>query len=435
MSKVEIGYEQNNHQREFHTDLESKFLHLSCGFGGGKSFGLAMKGFQLSYLNRNITGGCVVPSIAEYKKDLLPIFHEILESNRVRYRYHHTDKWFRFPWSKGTLQIATAERAIRGPNWGFCLFNELGQIEHARYKEGIGRVRVKGAPCPQVASSGTPEGTGHWIYEEFVDKPMKGSRIIYGDTRDNIKNLSQDYIDSLESSYDSIMLDAYLRGMFINMSASRFYYAYDPKRNLDKEICQIDGETIHVCMDFNVDPMTATLCHILPVTNASGLPLYDPYGQPLKRITAWGQIELGGTQGADTKKMAQALLSRGCHPDITIIYPDPAGNSRRTSGSSDVAILRQHGFTQIKFKNVAPMFRRRQLAVNNLLEKGLILIHPDAAKGLKRDLEAVEQDQVTLGKVKDNPKLTHFSDGLDYMVDVEFPLSGSKPDSRMNRIR
>lgn len=115
MARYKIKAKLNSHQREGIEDTTSKFLHLSTGFGGGKSYWCVLKNFQLSRMNRNIPGGCVVPSIADYKKDLLPLFEEILETNKVRYRYHKTDKWFRFPWSKGKLYIATAEKKSVDP--------------------------------------------------------------------------------------------------------------------------------------------------------------------------------------------------------------------------------------------------------------------------------------------------------------------------------
>lgn len=435
MKNLRVRYDKNEHQELFHSDDHSKFLHLNCGFGGGKSYGLVMKALKLSYLNRNIRGGVVCQSIADFKKDLLPLFEDILEENRIKYRYHKSDKWFKFPWSRGELQVASAEKKLRGPNWGYALANEVTLFEHERFKEIIGRVRVKHAPAPQIATSGTPEGTSHWLYERFVEKPMAGSRIIYGDTRANAKNLASDYIQSLMNSYDSVMLDAYLRGMFVNMNSSRFYYAYDASRNEDRNIFQVPGETIHVSMDFNVDPMTCTLWHLLDVTDEKGLPIRDAQGNTIQEALAFGQIMLGGPKGADTNMMAQALKARGCHPDDTIIYPDPAGNSRSTKGASDVQILRNNGFHQIKFKSAAPDFRKRQLNHNNLLEKGRVRIHPSNCPGLKKDYEAVEQDQVTLGKVKDNAKLTHFSDGADYFLDIVFPLSGHKPESRSIKYR
>lgn len=425
MGKYRIRYKRNKHQKEFANDVVTPFLHLSTGFGGGKTYSLAMKNFDLSRLNTGIAGGCVVTDIADYKKDLLPIMEEILDTNRIRYRYHQTDKWWLFPWSKGKLFIATAEKKIRGPNWGFCTFNEVTLMKHERYKEGIGRVRVKHAPFPQIASSGTPEGTDHWLYEQFVETPMRGSRIIYGDTRDNLMNLHEMYIPALESSYDEIMLDAYLRGMFVNMKGNRFYYAYDPKRNDSKAIERLIDEPVHVSLDYNVQPMVATLWHVLNLKNAKGIPLIYPSGAPMQKAVAFGQIVI--EDGADTMKMSEALEARGLDKETTIIYPDPAGKNRSTQGAPDNTQLRNAGW-QLRVKLSAPRFRKRQLAVNNLLGKGLIQMHPTECKALKKDCEAVTQDQATYEKLKDNPKLTHASDGMDYFVDIVFPLSGEKPN-------
>lgn len=432
---LKIRYKRNPHQREFHEDVATKFLHMSTGFGGGKSFAICMKSFQLAKLNKNIPGGCVVTSIADFKKDLLPLYEEILEENRIKYRYHKTDKWFRFPWTTAKMYVASAEKKIRGPNWGWAVLNEVTLMTHERYKEAIGRVRLKKAPRPQIASSGTPEGTSHWAYESFVDpdSAMKSSRIIFGDTRDNLENLNEDYIQSLELSYDEIMLDAYLRGLFVNMTGNRFYYAYDPKKNDNKSIVQYEGEEVHVSLDYNVSPMIATLWNIFPVRNERGVPLLQPDGKPYMKANAFDSIVI--EDGADTNKMCDAFAAYGLDPQTTTIYPDPAGRNRSTQGPPDNEILKTRGWYKIKVKLAAPSFRKRQLGVCNLLAKGMVQIHPIKCKTLKRDFEAVEQDKVTYEKLKDNPKLTHASDGADYMLDILFPLSGSKPEARSIKYR
>lgn len=433
MGKVFLKYKRNAHQAEFHEDIKTKFLHLSSGFGGGKSYALAMKNFNLMRVNPGIPGGCVVPSIPDFKKDLLPLFEEILDVNRVKYRYHQTDKWFRFPWSRGKLFIATAEKKIRGPNWGFATINEVGLITHERFKETIGRVRIKRTRFPQIASSGTPEGTSHWLHEQFVETPLKNSRVIYGDTRDNLENLHDDYIQSMLDSYDPIMLDAYLRGLWVNMKGSRFYYAYDPKKNENASIEQIEGAPVYVSLDYNVAPMVATLWNVVYISNKAGVPLLDATGRQVRKARAFDQIVI--EDGAETAHMARALHNYGLDPDTTYIYPDPAGKARSTKGPPDNEILRQHGFTNIRVRLAAPQFRKRQLAVCNMLAKGLIEINPIKCKALKKDCESVEQDKATFEKIKDNPKLTHASDGMDYFIDIEFPLSGTKPDSRSTKIR
>ena len=430
---TKLVYKRNDHQRTFHDDTSTKFLHLSTGFGGGKTYSLCMKSFQLSRLNQNMAGGCVVPTLEMFKKDMLPLYEEILDTNRIRYRYHQNDKTFRFPWTTAKLYVVTAEKKIRGNNWAFAVVNESTLISHERYKETIGRVRLKSAPHPQIASSGTPEGTSHWKFEVFVENPMPNSRIIYGDTRNNLENLNADYVESLQSSYDDIMLDAYVRGLFINMTGNRFYYSYDPKRNDNPLIEQIEGAEVHVSLDYNVSPMIATLWNIIPVTNKDGVPILMPNGRPIYRALAFDTIVI--EDGAETKKMCEAFDAYGLHPDTTTIYPDPAGRNRSTQGPPDNEILKLNGWTKIRVKLAAPQFRKRQLNVCNLLAKWMIQLHPVRCKPLKRDYEAVEQDKVTFEKLKDNLKLTHASDGADYMFDILFPLSGQKPESRSVKYR
>jgi hypothetical protein len=287
------------------------------------------------------------------------------------------------------------------------LINEATLIEPVRYKEAIGRVRQKGTRVPQIASVGTPEGIANYMYELFVEKPMRNSRIIYGDTRDNLENLDPTYVQSLEDSYDKVMLDAYLRGLWVNMNGHQFYYAYSNDNHLPCEF--IEHQTVHCGLDFNVDYMTATFWHRI--------------GHELL-----GFDEICIEKNADTEKMINEMMYRGYTHDNTIIYPDPAGQGRRTSGKSDHAILRQAGY-EVKAKKAAPRMRDRQNCVNNLLNKKMLKFNPDAMPKLKKDLQAVEQDVSTMEKIKTNDQLTHASDGLDYLCDILFPLSGKRQKS------
>jgi hypothetical protein len=413
--KRKIKFNPNKHQKEFIQDTSSKFLHLSSGFGGGKSFALVMKLFQLSAINKDLPGGILCPSYSDFKRDLLPLIESICDDNKIQYKYHGQDHYFQFEWSKSKVYVVTGNEKIRGPNWAYAVINELTLIPIVRYREVIGRVRIRKAACPQIASCGTPEGTASEYYTFFIESPPARCKIIYGDTRDNAKNLDPSYIETLESSYDKIMLDAYLKGMWINMTGNRFYYSYSPDMNDDPTIKKPDYAVVHIGMDFNVNPMTCSMW------------IYD--GLHLK---GFDQIKL---QDADTNKMCMAIKARGYDPSSCIVYPDPAGQSRSTKGQPDVEILRQHGFLNIRVKKQAPPLRQRQLNVNNLLSRGVIKINPLTQKDVKKDLEAVEQDPITLDKLKKNPNLTHFSDGLDYLCDILFPYSGTKPQTSQRTIR
>lgn len=417
MKAVELSIKPNKHQREFLDDIKSKLLHLSTGFGGGKTHVLCFKLLQLSELNKNLHGGLVVPDFKDFKRDILPEMEDILAKNNIGYRFHGSEHWFAFPWTKGKIFVVSAEKKLRGPNWAFAGINEVTLMPLVRYKEVIGRVRHQKAICPQIVSVGTPEGFASEYYDYFIEKPPTGLRIIYGSTDDNSMNLHSDYLLNLEETYDAKMLDAYRRGLWVNMTGNRFYYSYDQKKNEDPNIVQDPYAMVHVTMDFNVDPFTAA------VWNIKGDSAY-----------AFDEIYLEGEQGFRTENMIQALISRGYTPDKTIIYPDPAGKARSTKGESDINIIKKAGF-EVRVKSAAPNFRKRQLNVNNLLDKSRLKINPNKCKHLRKDFLGVEQDIVTLEKKKNNPKLTHLSDGVDYMCDILFPFSGDKLGIRQETIR
>lgn len=421
MQKYKIKYKKNKHQKEFHEDLTTRFLHMSTGFGGGKTYALVMKALQLSLKNTPHPGGLICPDFQEFKKDVLPEMENILEKNNIPYKYHKTDHYFTFPWSRGRLYIVSADKAIRGPNWAYALINEVTLIPLLKYKEVIGRVRVKTAKFPQICSVGTPEGYASEYYEYFIESPPKlmadKLRIIYGATDDNADNLHEFYLENLESAYDKKMIQTFRDGLWVNMTDNLFYYSHNPRINQDMSIKREDWIQFHVSMDFNVDPFCATIWG------------YDGYA-----IYGFDQVELKGNEGYRTENMIQALFSRGYRPNNTIIYPDPAGRARSTKGFPDVQILRNAGY-EVRVKAAAPSFRTRQLNVNNLLDKGLIKYHPINCKGIKKDFEAVEQNILTLEKMKNNMGLTHFSDGLDYMCDIIFPFSGNPKATTQQRIR
>jgi len=416
---LRFKYKRNNHQALFHEDVHSKYLHLTSGFGGGKTYALAMKAIQLSWINRPMPGGILCPTYGDFKRDFLPIWEDIMHANAIHgWDYHGGDHYFKVPWSRGRIYVVTAERKLRGPNWAWCCINEASLISEVRYKEAIGRVRMRAADAPQIASVGTPEGFGTWDYDFFVENPRANSRIIYGSTRANAQNLSDDYIQSIENSYDEKMRDAFLDGKYINMAGSMFYYAFDRQRNVSRETVRVPGQKVLVMVDFNVTPFCASFWHADPESR-------NPYSH------CFDELEINDM---NTDRFCDALLARGYTPEICSIYPDPAGKARSTKGTSDFEVLRRRGFTDIRARMVAPQLRRRQLCMNNLLEKGVIKINPNCT-GVIRDFERVEQDAATFEKVKTNARLTHFSDGADYGHDILFPLSGNRPGAQSIKFR
>ena len=104
-----------------------------------------------------------------------------------------------------------------------------------------------------------------------------------------------------------------------------------------------------------------------------------------------------------------------------IAYPDPSGKARKTSSlHTDHQILARAGF-QLQVKPVAPRITDSVNAVNKICE-GNLIIDP-SCKGLITDLEQTVNKVGTREIDKSNKERTHFSDGLRYAIDFEFPIT------------
>lgn len=413
---MKINFKPVGAQKEFFNDDLTKLLHLSAGYGFGKTTILLYKILKLSRLNFPFHGGLVVPTYTDFKRDVMPSFENIFEKHKIRARFHGGDHYYNFPWTTGRLYITTAERKIRGPNWAYAGINELTLISMERYREVIGRVRVKGARAPQIVSSGTPEGLASEYYESFVEKPIKNSKILYGDTRENAHNLDPGYIDMVLSSYPKALADAYIKGLWVNLAGNRFYFEYDPVRNDALTKPRTDLPFL-IGMDFNVEFLSASVWQYFN-----------------NKFYGLDEIVLEGGEGFKVENMIKALEAKGYGPHNSIICPDPAGKSRNTSGKTEVEILEQAGF-QVRTRAAAPRFRERQINMNKLFELGRIIVHPENQKKTKKDFMAVECDPHSLEKIKKNPKLTHLSDGVDYLVDLYSPFNDHRSKNTVSTIR
>lgn len=413
---MKITYRPVGAQKEFFNDDATKLLHLSAGYGFGKTTALLYKLLKLSRLNFPFHGGLVVPTYTDFKRDVMPAFEGIFDKHKIRARFHGSDHYYNFPWTTGRLYVTTAERKIRGPNWAYAGINELTLISTERYRDVIGRVRVKGAKAPQIVSSGTPEGLASEYYELFVERPMTGSKILYGDTRENAHNLDPGYVDMVLASYPKALADAYIRGLWVNLAGNRFYFEYDPARN-DKEN-KVRNDMQFICaMDFNVEFLSASI--------------WQYHGGIFHGLD---EIVLEGGEGYNVENMIRALEAKGYGPYNTVICPDPAGKSRNTSGKTEVEILENAGYI-VKTRAAAPRFRERQINMNKLFETGKILVNPKTQPKTKKDFMSVECDPHTLEKVKTNKKLTHLSDGCDYMVDIYSPFNDKRTINHIERLR
>jgi len=412
--KYKIKYEKLPTQALVFNDDTTDILMQSMGLGGGKTYNLCMKLLKLSQLNKGKAGGVLAPSFPDFKKDILPTFQDILESNRIKFKYHQTDKYFLFPWSKAPLYVFTAEKPIAGPNLAYGGVNEFSLIQYQRITEFMRRIRVK-APFKQTVMVGTPEDTYGWL-EEFIEQQEKRDlgkfKIHYGSTSENT-HIDDEYTQLLESMLDEASLEIFRDGKIGRIGGNYFYYAFDKKKNVTDEAQYNSELVIHASLDFNVGNMACGLSHRI----GNEQHFFD-------------EIHLKGD--SNTYTMAKRL--KALYPvHQVLITCDASGNSRtsksREQKLTDVKILRDEGF-EVRFKAQNTRLRKRQILMNGLFAHQRIKLNP-ICKQLIKDFAKVKQKMDFTKDEGPNKEFSHFSDGADYLCDFEFPLDLNRKPSRM----
>jgi len=420
MRKYKIRYEKLPTQAKVFDDDITFTIMQSMGLGGGKTFNLCMKMLKLSRLNKGYAGGLLAPSYADFKKDVHPTFESILEDNKIPFKYHKTEKWYQFPWSKGKLWVFTAEKPIAGPNLAYCGINEFSLMSYDRVNEMLRRVRVKEAPFKQRIMAGTPEDTYGWL-EEFVEQQeARGEdkfRIHYGDTDENI-HIDENYGQELTALLDEQSLEIFKKGKIGRIGSDYYYYSFDRSKNVSTEAEYDPNLIIHVGLDFNVGNMCATFSHHIG-----------------DKQYVFDELHLQGD--SNTYTIADKL--RTLYPKhMMIITCDASGKNRSSSARadalSDVKILQLPEYDyEVRYKRQNPRHKKRMLQMNGLLAHRKLIINPKCKK-LIRDLKGCKsKPDYTKDEGKDK-SFSHFTDGLDYVCDFEHPFTLDKDTGARIRI-
>lgn len=423
MAKITIAGDPLVHQLEF-LRSRARFVAMFGGYGSGKTHGLIYKMFQLMDANPGLPGGIICPDKVMFNRDVYPLIMEICGDSGIEFKYRNGGgRWeMFFPTTKTTVYIfhgMAKGRNIRGPNLAWMLYNEMTLLDHATFKAGVGRVRLKNAPFPQIAGSGTPEDF-NWAYDSFIDKPMKGSEVVYADSRSN-PHTAEGYVDLLVDSYDEQGIEQYVAGKFVPLGGQRAIYQFDRRiHRFEHEVPDVPHE-VWVHCDFNVYPMAATIYKYTPTL-------------PTK---LWGVSEVN-LHGADTEQLCEALVDKiGVEWAQAKIFPDAIGGRQKHSsakgGRTDLKIMESFGFTKIRYElNYA--VRDQLNACNAFVKKGLVKWHASCEETI-RDLERVKLKVGGHELDKSDAMRTHWVDGFKNMIHCEFPVMKNYGGFSSQRIR
>lgn len=417
-----IRYSRLPYQAQF--DESTKLYDfLFAGYGAGKTYALVMKMLRLSAINLGLPGGMLVPDMQMFKRDVLPTIEQINQDSGLSMRFRPNPARIVIPEFGVTVYVFHSEddgASIRGPNLAWGVINEITLCTEKAFLAFLARIRIKAAKLRQVAGSGTPEGFD-WAYNRFVAEPKADTDVFFGDMRLNTF-LPEDYSEMLLDAYDDVMSQLYVEGKFVNGQHGAALYKFNRQRHVADGINQIPGLDVWVSLDFNVAPFAATLYNRLPPDHESGMRL-------------WGFDEIA-IRGGDTWEMCR-LIKEKANGARVVIFPDPAGNQRRTSAKdniTDIKIIEQSGFEDIRYKTKTTV-RGALMAANKFLQRGWVVLDRKKCKETIKDFEQVRLKEGSNELDKSDPTRTHWVDGFKNMIDYEFPIENMRSQWKTVRIR
>lgn len=223
--------------------------------------------------------------------------------------------------------------------------------------------------------------------------------------------LSAEEIERVKGLVDPIKFAREYEARFED-SGNNVFYCFDRKIHSRSDLLLpdlADGETVHVSIDFNVGVMAAT---IWAIRGSQMHAIGEFVGHP------------------DTDTLAKKLKSQFPGRQI-VAYPDPSGNSRKTSavvGVTDFSILKSHGII-VCARTSHPTIADSVNAVNRKLKnaRGDIEMYlcPRRAPQTIRSLERTAwlETNPNTATIDKREGVEHFSDGVRYITEYLFPVT------------
>ena len=210
-------------------------------------------------------------------------------------------------------------------------------------------------------------------------------------------------IEAAKRTLDAKTFSQEFEASFVNFTG-RIFYAFERNYNIKSLEIKDAPYELHCGLDFNVDNNSCVIAAKMGDT----LHLFD-------------EIKL---MGSNTDEMVEEIKNRYPNNRI-IVYPDPAGNQRRTSagGRTDHSILRTAGFT-VKAHSVTSSVRDGINAVNAKLRSstGITTLFVDPR--CKYTIESMEKHTYKPNSsIPDKDSgLDHFSDAFRYLIEFLYPI-------------
>jgi len=376
----------------------SRFLAVVAGRRFGKTFLSTGKILEQAIKGRDRNVWYVAPTYGAAKEIAWDMLITTIPPEYI-YKTNETSLTLKLI-NGSVIALKGAEKPnnLRGRALDFVVLDEFADMRPEAWSEVLRpSLSDRQGGCLFI---GTPKGRNHFydIWAKGIDGDNDWSSFQYTTLQGG--NVPEEEVAAARNDLDERTFQQEYEAAFVNYSGI-IYYAF----NREKSVKRIEdtGGTLHIGLDFNIDPMSAVVCL--------------RHGNDLLAID---EIVM---YGSNTDEMVSEIRSKyGDRP--AIIYPDPASRQRKTSagGRTDLSILQNAGFA-VKSKNSHALVRDRINAVNSRLRSSggdrYLFIDPKC----KHTIKSLERQTYKEGTSQPNKDgFDHMNDALGYLVEYLFPL-------------
>jgi hypothetical protein len=300
--------------------------------------------------------------------------------------------------SKISLKGAEKPDNLRGRSLDFVVMDEVADMRREAWFEVI-----RPSLSDRMGSAlfiGTPKGRNHFydLWTTGTDK-IEDWHSWQFTTLDG-GNVPESEVVAARRDLDDRTFNQEYLAQFVNYSGI-IYYAFKREESVQK--CAMESDTLHIGMDFNLDPMSAVVCVKMGDT-----------------LHAIDEIVM---YGSNTDEIVDEIKQRYPRKNV-IIYPDPASRQRKTSagGRTDLSILQNAGFT-VKAKNRHAAVRDRINSVNSRLCSSAGTRHLFIDPKCKQTISSLERQVYKEGTSQpEKDGYDHMNDALGYLVEYLYPI-------------
>jgi hypothetical protein len=399
-------------QARFHRST-ARFKGFSGPIGSGKSQALCQEAIKLSYLNPGRTGLLGAPTYPMLRDATQATLLDILTRNQIPYELNKAENVLTFKDTGSRVLFRAVEEfeRLRGTNLAWFGLDELTYTQEEAWVILEGRLRDPEAKRLCGFAVWTPKGYD-WVYRRFLADRVEGYEVIIASPFENRYLLARvpDFYERLKRSYDPKFYRQEVLGEYLDIHGSLVYWAF--RRSEHVQACGLRSDLpLLWALDFNVDPM----CSIVAQTDGE---------------TVWVLEEIVLSRATTAEACEEFLARFPQHRAGVVVYGDASGGYGKTTGASDYQIirecLRRAGYEKVSFRvpRANPPVRERVGLVNAKLGSAAgdkrLFISP-RCRELIKDLEEVtyKPDSTVIDKEKD-PRRTHLSDALGYLLWQEF---------------